>query len=902
MNKTIKLFEKNLKYGNISEYLAIGLLDYSDISKLANIDLFDDEFHIDHKLSIADNMTLLQISIMRCNLSVMLFCIRNKANIHIIMDKTGYSLLHLSVFFNNVHSLKYFISKGLFVNHKDLGNSTPLSLACRKKNIKCLKILLQNGSDTEESFLEVISWFVIGSEHYETALIFLENMIDYVKNITKENMCILEHLIYNRLTIPIKIIVDKFPEVLDRNINEQHETLINIAIAEQSYEITNYMLNKTSKLLKKNKIGATYLHDASSILDTSSIKLIIEKCPQIVNELDDNNNSAINYAIIPKGILKKIDSDIINSIKILVENGCNINYFNKYKLCALSLGIQYCSSHVVKGLIDLGCNIYTDNDNLLLNKNDIWIPLNTNDFIGYAIHMNKLVIVKLLIENNTPLYFIEIKLNNTTYIIHTCLLLAVIYGRSDIINYLLELNIIKNTINEYTKKYLFDQAINDGCHDIDILKKFTSNKLLNQIHIDDMIATLEYKQCVTFFSRFFPDYEEKDKSEKNFIIENIYILLDIITDTIKLCHKTKKPFSEKNLLKIRKLLFKMEQFTENVKHEDHILYFNIVSIKIGSINVSTIGTILDSIKNMHRYYYDKSSWDNDFICNIDINFTCNDEMDQLKVSKHKSIDNKSNQGSSEFLGTSVCIGTVNKIITYVIKSINKSEIDILNNFFDRVTSLYVGDKKKELIDLDIENLLQNVKIQSTDNKIKYSLIKLLWPVKVDHYDFLYDKLLSSFAYFDEHKNVEQSKQIKIGMDDIEFSVISLTTQKPSKWFKFYGKNIAKPDKLDIMHMFPFSLDYVLKNFQCIEINIEDPTNYEKEGMNTMLYFYGFMHYENTNSSCETKSIYKTIYGCYEYFINSRGTLFHRMFRPLYKLPIEIQNSIKQNCTTEINKC
>jgi hypothetical protein len=65
----------------------------------------------------------------------------------------------------------------------------------------------------------------------------------------------------------------------------------------------------------------------------------------------------------------------------------------------------------------------------------------------------------------------------------------------------------------------------------------------------------------------------------------------------------------------------------------------------------------------------------------------------------------------------------------------------------------------------------------------------------------------------------------------------------------------------------------------VELTVDDPTH--DSGYNKLMYFYGIIQY---NGIIET--------GCYEYFINSYGTLFHRMFRPYGSLQKDIRNKLK----------
>jgi hypothetical protein len=85
-------------------------------------------------------------------------------------------------------------------------------------------------------------------------------------------------------------------------------------------------------------------------------------------------------------------------------------------------------------------------------------------------------------------------------------------------------------------------------------------------------------------------------------------------------------------------------------------------------------------------------------------------------------------------------------------------------------------------------------------------------------------------------------------------------------------------------MFPFIMDFILDkwlNENRIYVKILSPDiNYPRKN-NTQIYFYGTLLINN-----ELKK------GCFEYFINSYGTLFHRMFRFYEHLSVSVQQKLR----------
>ncbi len=146
-------------------------------------------------------------------------------------------------------------------------------------------------------------------------------------------------------------------------------------------------------------------------------------------------------------------------------------------------------------------------------------------------------------------------------------------------------------------------------------------------------------------------------------------------------------------------------------------------------------------------------------------------------------------------------------------------------------------------------------------KTKILLTKLYHSAEKDHYDSMYDNLLTSEYYYKFSKNNILIKKNK----DIIGKVFNIETSFPSTWFRYYAPNIGSVEKRDVYHMFPFILDSILDKYNCIEKSSVDINNPDKN--NTLLFFPGLLIIDGI------KKI-----GYYEYFINSNGTLFHRLFR------------------------
>jgi len=256
-----------------------------------------------------------------------------------------------------------------------------------------------------------------------------------------------------------------------------------------------------------------------------------------------------------------------------------------------------------------------------------------------------------------------------------------------------------------------------------------------------------------------------------------------------------------------------------------------------------------------------------------------------------------------------------------------SEIECSINVQEPLTN--TGDISAELILLSrldsISSPLQKVHLNThiyvsksiEANRAKKLLFKLDWPERLPQYDLLYNLLINPLEaitkqgenrFYVSKKNIHPQSIInsKSKLTDgfkpvrrkksrnkpviqlIESDTVAIlyhpklskgvASKPPTQWFRAYAPNIGKKEKSDPQHMFPFILDFVLEKWPCVEQHVVDETN--PQGQDTLLYFTGELKIESEDCASENK--FGLIPGCFEYFINSHGTLFHRLFRPVMK--------------------
>ena len=182
----------------------------------------------------------------------------------------------------------------------------------------------------------------------------------------------------------------------------------------------------------------------------------------------------------------------------------------------------------------------------------------------------------------------------------------------------------------------------------------------------------------------------------------------------------------------------------------------------------------------------------------------------------------------------------------------------------------------ESIDLYVKNKFHIKELPIyKDFLIEQKLIKLRFPIKLPHYDLFYNLLTKPF---------NQNKR--------KFQIIKQKNKyllQPSRWFKYYGRNICSKEKQDENHLFPFEFDNILNNFLCYEKTMIDINTNKSNAIK--LYFDGYV--EDMNG--------KVIYGQYEYYIDSKDVLFHRLFMPydnFKDIEVRTQEKDVQKCGDE----
>jgi ankyrin repeat protein len=214
------------------------------------------------------------------------------------------------------------------------------------------------------------------------------------------------------------------------------------------------------------------------------------------------------------------------------------------------------------------------------------------------------------------------------------------------------------------------------------------------------------------------------------------------------------------------------------------------------------------------------------------------------------------------------------------------EIENIQNYILLVEKCYKKFKSK-VKDEIIENKNYIICYANDDKSyIERVLVKLKYPVKLDHYDEMCNKIRGSHCIMTE---TETCITVRDDYRDIAVNIFKIKKLRvPLIWFDFYSYNIGLKHKSDLNHMFPFVLDKKLKSITCFEKRADDAVN--KFGSIYLKYFYGTLTVKN-----------QIVFGLFEYFIDATGTLFHRLFRPYDEVPEKIKLSVMKYFPDDLKK-
>ena len=358
------------------------------------------------------------------NIKAVKFFIENNANVE-IATFDGTTPLVLAIEENKPKIVELLIKEGkanIYGVYAKETEKYPIYCAVKNKNLNMIKILLNNNFDLKrESY--ILSYAMENSD--ENIIKYLvENGADmYSYEITALYQAVLnlnpklvEYFLDKGASIEKAGGTDVYGNIMmaaagSKFNNSNDKSPVDLTLLEKSAEnsakIMQMIINKVDKKLINDSLeGKTPLIIAvgNSYIDTA--KILIENGANI-NAVDFEGWSALSYAVnngdieiakllfenkakIKDELLIAIKSPIVESridmIKLLIDNKANINYADENGFNPLNIAIESGDMELTKFLITNGANVNS------LMQDEV-------SLIGYAIAQNNMDLLQILIEN-----------------------------------------------------------------------------------------------------------------------------------------------------------------------------------------------------------------------------------------------------------------------------------------------------------------------------------------------------------------------------------------------------------------------------------------------------------------------------------------------------------------------
>ena len=429
------------------------------------------------------------------NIKAVKFFIENNANVE-IATFDGTTPLVLAIEENKPKIVELLIKEGkanIYGVYAKETEKYPIYCAVKNKNLNIIKILLNNNFDLKrESY--ILSYAMENSDE-NIVKYLVENGADmYSYEITALYQAVLnlnpklvEYFLDKGASIEKAGGTDVYGNIMmaaagSKFNNSNDKSPVDLTLLEKSAEnsakITEMLIGKADKNIINDSLeGKTPLIIAvgNSYIDTA--KILIENGANI-NAVDIEGWSALSYAInngdieiaklllenkvkIKDELLIAIKSPIvesrINIMKLLIENGANINYTDENGFNPLNIAIESGDMELTKFLITNGANVNS------LMQDGV-------SLIGYAIAQNNMDLLQILIENGA-----NVNYTGGDSWANTPLQTASRLGLDNVVRILLSRNVDINAVDINGNTALHTAALNSQLSVVKLLLEKNTN-------------------------------------------------------------------------------------------------------------------------------------------------------------------------------------------------------------------------------------------------------------------------------------------------------------------------------------------------------------------------------------------------------------------------------------------
>lgn len=430
------------------------------------------------------------------NIKAVKFFIENNANVE-IATFDGTTPLVLAIEENKPKIVELLIKEGKAnvygYYHGEDFEKYPIYCAVKNKNLNIIKILLNNNFNLKEENY-ILSYAMENSDE-NIVKYLVENGADmYSYEITALYQAVLnlnpklvEYFLDKGASIEKAGGTDVYGNIMmaaagSKFNNSNDKSPVDLTLLEKSAEnsakITEMLIGKADKNIINDSLeGKTPLIIAvgNSYIDTA--KILIENGANI-NAVDIEGWSALSYAVnngdiesaklllenkakIKDELLIAIKSPIvesrINIMKLLIDNKANINYADEDEFTPLNIAIESGDMELTKFLITNGANVNS------LMQDGV-------SLIGYAIAQNNMDLLQILIENGA-----NVNYTNGDSWADTPLKTASRLGLDNVVRILLTRNVDINAVDINGNTALHTAALNSQLSVVKLLLEKNPN-------------------------------------------------------------------------------------------------------------------------------------------------------------------------------------------------------------------------------------------------------------------------------------------------------------------------------------------------------------------------------------------------------------------------------------------
>lgn len=847
----------------------------------------------------------------------------------------GYNVINACVMSERIDLLKKYIKKKGNNLNEFICNQTPLLIATKQKNKAIFDILIDNGcqlDDVDDSGENPFSYI-------------LKAIIDDLKNNVTTNKDFYLHAIRRLLpTIPTSI----YEEMVDQsqmlkspyleflinnncpiskelanlygnrdlllgltkqtnlNISGVYEHIYLSEIVENSdcVEYVQEILLRRPYLALRKYEKSVLMRQLCAYSSPTCLDFLIKSFHLLISQIPD----AVFALLVPESLkwIKQMIEIYPNLIKLknsenknLIESVLLTDYENHYKIECLdyfkSLGesLTYCDEEgsnplsivIQHGDLELFTYILKHFDTESIKN---LTEMSKNEYMScpiiQACHYGKLDQIKLLVKQGFPVIMAEEDIgNNSSISLPACVSTILFRNNHDLLQYVIECPDFK--IEREQRDYIFEFAKANKCSN-SILSMFDEKYEELEETIDPEIIKLN-----GLLSSYFSQYKAsltRDNFDSNFRLISclktvLLVILKIIQSDDDRIYKTsyfnnasesfKKYFNEKyDHIDMIYVILEFQKIDYEYRYlQSHILTPLMTGSQIRSdmINIykkdliefevkfKSFGTMLDKLYKLLTECESEN-----YTAEIDETCEC--------CRKKCYCD-----GCGDYMGSTKKI--------HVMTPATITDTSGSNELYCQLVSTQPETfKGLKQMNIPINTNSHSPNSNDADDEIN-ELLRVYHTFSLE--PSLIDQLLSRVAYPFEAPNYHLLKQM-LSTDvicteqDNKYSIYNgqepiATIYKNNKqnipcWVEHYGYNIC--EKMDKNHMFPFGVDIIMhKLWNSGKIKC----GYAVTDTSKRIYIYGKVYMDS-----------RWTRGYFEYFLNDKNILFHRLFKPLTKAHIQ----------------